>query len=242
MLKAPLVRAVLDGRKVETRRPAHVGRVVVLDRITGRKAKRPPGLEQNIRLYGRPETWCGLAAVGIPSRPDLVMVARVQSGDRLWVRETWAPRVDLPRCGVCYRADWRAGVITDIDGPGGILGGDSVRSFITHGYIIGASDGASDARSGHWRTLSAWSGSSSWRPAILMPRWAARLVLPVEAVRFERLFRLTNDDVRAEGVDGDCADFIRLWDAMYGDTPDHSGGDPLVLVYRWSRQREVPRG
>lgn len=42
--------------------------------------------------------------------------------------------------------------------------------------------------------------SGKWRPSLLMPRWACRLVLPLVSVRVERVQDITEEDARAEGV------------------------------------------
>lgn len=42
--------------------------------------------------------------------------------------------------------------------------------------------------------------SGKWRPSLLMPRWACRLVLPLVSVRVERVQDITEDDAIAEGV------------------------------------------
>ena len=42
--------------------------------------------------------------------------------------------------------------------------------------------------------------SGKWRPSLLMPRWACRLVLPLVSVRVERVQDITEEDAEAEGI------------------------------------------
>jgi len=116
-------------------------------------------------------------------------------GDRLWVRETWAwPNED----DVIYRADLEA------------------RELV-----------AGWKRDPNYPQI-------SWRSPILMPRWASRITLGVTDVRCERLWEISEEGARAEGItDGECLDcgepepcgcdspmpapvdtFARLWDAQ----------------------------
>lgn len=70
-----------------------------------------------------------------------------------------------------------------------------------------------------------------WRPAIHMPRSAARLVLDVTAVRIERLQDITPQDATKEGVEGDLPpleSFASLWSTIY--SPDAWTNNPVVAV------------
>lgn len=78
LFSGPMVRALLEGRKTQTRRslrPEHVGRLLADDQSSGHE----------FCPYGQP-------------------------GDRLWVRETWAParNGDTGKVVAIYRADWTA--------------------------------------------------------------------------------------------------------------------------------------
>lgn len=87
--------------------------------------------------------------------------SRIQPGDVLWVRETWAK--DVGR--YMYRANY-----------------SDTEKFYMNGREI----------------------KMVWRPSIHMPREAARLFLPVKAVRIERLQDMSEDDAIAEGASGDA--------------------------------------
>ncbi|UKJ74571.1 hypothetical protein [Azospirillum brasilense] len=124
IFSAPMVRALLDGRKTQTRRLA--------------------------------------------TSP----LAKVQPGDRLWVREN----------------TWQNGTWVRTEDETGEIGSKWV--------------GTSSVRMMADETKPAGSGNFVWRsiPSIHMPRWASRLTLVVEQVRVERLQDITREDVYAEGA------------------------------------------
>lgn len=95
-------------------------------------------------------------------------------GDRLYVRETWAaftkPTHEYGECDLLECAP----------------------SEMPDRYGTDASDVVYRA--------DGTSLPSKWRPSILMPRWASRILLDVVSVRVERVQDISEDDARAEGV------------------------------------------
>lgn len=88
----------------------------------------------------------------------------------------------------------------------------------------------------------------TWKPAIHMPRWAARIVRPIVRMRFERLQDISKVDALAEGAppshpsidkvsrEFGHQDFPRSW---YAQLWEHINGptswdtNPIVLVYEF---------
>lgn len=145
LFNADMVRAILDGRKTETRR-------VVTD-------KRVP-INSKCSVH-----WCkdGEALFDNPGwhDPKRIKCPFGKPGDRLWVRETFAARVnhacgqDACDCGdvtVTYAADNEDRFFND---------DSSMGDFCINGRKI--------------------------IPSIHMPRWASRITLEITNVRVERL-------------------------------------------------------
>lgn len=184
LFSGPLVRAILDGRKTQTRRlvrPQPPPQTVAWNFIAAstdgdrRHKFEPRDIVDDI------EARCGepiRSPYGLP-------------GDRLWVRETWQYN------GTCHTS------------PEGVRGFTSITAAVTYradgtrrsGIDVSGTYPAAHPKQPTWLTpeeLSVW--WARWRPSIHMPRWASRIDLEVTKVGVERLQDITAEDVMAEGV------------------------------------------
>ncbi|WP_454742760.1 hypothetical protein [Cupriavidus necator] len=92
LFSGAMMRAILDGRKMQTRRVV----------------KPQPKVSEQGNLMG---DWLAkpLAGLLLPHLQDITIHCPFgQPGDRLWVRETWAEPAALDPGPFVYRADWRA--------------------------------------------------------------------------------------------------------------------------------------
>jgi len=92
-------------------------------------------------------------------------------GDRLWVRETWRPARTILPVG------WSIGYAANEDRK-----------------RVAPADVPDD-----WQEPLA--AKTGFVPSIHMPRWASRITLEVTDVRVERLWEISVDDAKAEGVE-----------------------------------------
>ena len=217
IFSAPMVRAILDGRKTQTRRII----------------KLPTKMRDGGAIYERPDMggWDatthgggGVFRIGpaseripVPEEPAIwhrtcgvCMTMPWKVGYRAWVRETWAP---LDRCTT--------------NDPG-------VQALVDRGFYR-ADDSTVDGE------------ISRWTPAIHMPRWASRLTLLIEDVRVQRLQDISEEDAVAEGAAGEGAtvegmpvivrspieDFRDIWRSIHGS--DAWDRDPWVVALTFRR-------
>ena len=202
LFSGPMVRAILEGRKSQTRRVIknatgafwdHAGwRPVVdggrVDRwedVDGRLAPIGAGAPRPTCPYGKP-------------------------GDRLWVREAFAWNIDT-KGGQCitFRADETSRSVMAEEGgegdPVGLGGAAKIHAFDV------------------WPVR--------WRPSIHMPRQESRIALEVKAVRVERLQAISEADAIAEGVECEVYELgvpisgcwwnyqSRCWSGAFPDEP-----------------------
>jgi len=173
LMSGPMVRATLAGDKTNTRR------VVTVPWAKGRRAVPydPYYIESDGQLLVMDE-------YGDPHPFPLDACPYGGPGDRLWVRESFQRFLRLrdPEAlpgGLVYAADLDAcGQCPLYDDTEREPGTVRVRHA-----------------SGLLRTP-----KGRWHPSIHMPRVASRLLLDVTEVRIERLQAITDDDIRAEGI------------------------------------------
>lgn len=170
LFTGPMVRAILEGRKTQTRRPI----------------KAPKGLTIGCREGS-------LVAFDDEGGPTCVSIkAPFVVGDRLWVRETFSYLTtteerhynDMEGRSRCSEYD-RVLTPNDFtdgpweDGPAGPIA-----------YKASHSD----------EEIKSWDvHREMWRPSIHMPRWASRLTLEVTDIRPERVKDITEADAISEG-------------------------------------------
>lgn len=180
IFSAPMVRALLAGRKTMTRRvikPRPWNKEGDTVNINIAKAARHTRGADGRFYYAFDHPRGG---------PLTAYVSRIDGGDRLWVRETWQAGMSDGGPCVAYRADndrW-------------------------YPEFTGRDEGAGpsfdyDAHPGpkwcHW--IADVEARGPWASPIHMPRWASRLTLTVTEVKVERLQDISEADARAEGIE-----------------------------------------
>lgn len=216
LFSGPMVRAILEGRKTQTRRMLNNSSLL----FNG--AGWPKGLNfSDMRLY---KAWVdgGPSPAGNPGpylkadwpygkliegddRADAEwlmarLYPKMQPGDRLWVKETW----------YCDHTDCQRG-------PYLLPQGFSLDELIDDGFM-------------HYRAThdgNIWeAGQPKWRTPLHLPRWASRLTLTVTDVRVERLQDISEADAAAEGLFFEQpTEADREWAKVYAE---ENGGSPEI--------------
>lgn len=166
-----MVRAILDGQKTQTRRIV--------------KPQPTPGQGMvNAAYCGHPHLWLRNGPCRSDDPTYEWKCPYGKPGDRLWVRETWKPRI----VHSCFDMACDCETVW-VDYP---AGGEGKRFY---GEEI-AEEWSMPQAAIKGRPV----------PSLHMPRWASRILMEIASVRVERLNDICEDDAVAEGVDGSmCA-------------------------------------
>lgn len=215
IFSAPMVRAILDGRKTQTRR------VVKPSAYQLRYAKDKFG---GFADFNEANEAAGIAAQ-ISIGQSLVTCPYGQPGDRLWVRETW-------RVGAWAEDDGLIAVDYKADG------------YCRQEWLTVSDENlfdrlwrqSTDDSIQHYGRLARykWKPGKSpcrWRSSRFMPRLASRVTLEITGVRVEHLNDISEEDAIAEGsqipVDqlpkscrqgclSERTQFARIWNSING--------------------------
>lgn len=221
-----MVRAILDGRKTQTRRimkvqpsdgfhPTHNGYDLDLNAhwythgVVDKNGYLQPAKKDVFGVADENEGYtCPFGAVG----------------ERIWVRETFQGPLVSEELFEEYLAH--------------------SEKFETPQYCEYAADGGAKPE---YCDLND-NLRHGWRPSIHMPRWASRITLEITSVRVEQLNDISQEDAQAEGIiDGGCLNcgepelcgcvnpqpdatdaFAYLWQSIYGQ--ENWDANPWVWV------------
>lgn len=219
LFSAPMVRAILDGTKTQTRR---------IMKPQPELQIMPSGKEREaLEIIGPqfdPNGWTWKGCRYLPWPTSSAVLAQCPYGapsyepTRLWVRETFSEtECDGGPC-VVYKADGAS-------------------------WYVGATG---DKRDGTWKqmllapTIEPPYEDFRFKPSIHMPRWASRITLEVESVRVERLNDCSITDALAEGIVTDDEwpvdprdSYRSLWESING--PGSWEANPWVWVITFKR-------
>lgn len=247
LFSAPMVRALLDGSKTQTRRvckpAANLSAVVEV----------PDPLERGQVYNG--------SHFGDEDGEVQFACPYGGRGDRLWVRETWQFHGGMLDCGTA-RSSAGTSLYQDIvvsypaDGarvtlhPSGQDWPTPKQPPQREGEVYSLRDAPADfaytGKNTYHDRLTRW-----WNrkiPAIHMPRWASRITLEITSVRVERLQDISEADALAEGVTDDgslvtdlagndrggaFSAFATLWEVING--ADSWDDNPWVWVVEFRR-------
>lgn len=212
-----MVRAILDGRKTQTRREVKLNLDIAClattyDWATSLAANHYQGLTEE-QIQQKAESLRGVIHPVILDDGQMVSIIcpHGKPGDRIWVRETFCP-VDDTQYGGEKWVDYRATPKFEESHPAG------------------------------WDSAPNDAEALKWRPSIHMPRWASRILLEITDVRVERLQSITLGDICKE-VGCGLYDFRpatygfqvweELWKSIYG--AESWNANPWVWVIEFKR-------
>lgn len=232
-----MVRAILDGRKTQTRRIMKVqpesnqlGLLLITDSTK----------HSDIGKYH----WAESNATGNHVRSKLFSCPFGAVGERIWVRETWATLGNEDGCYV----DWEDNLCKGDERSAARIYRASCEQRPGDYGLWSIPDDA------YWKPhTKEHKFEGAWRPSIHMPRWASRILLEITDVRVERLNAISEEDARAEGIiDGGCLNcgepepcgcanpepdatdaFAYLWQSIYGQ--ENWNANPWVWVISFER-------
>jgi len=175
LFSGEMVRALLEGRKTQTRR---VLKVEMPDKPSDDNVVHAP-----IHDHAYLDAYCGECKTqqnprGMSpewawwtrdNRPGPLFLVGYSPGDLLYVRETWGT--------ILAYDDWQP---------------RKLHPNFSVGY-------AATAEPGTWCQTGCNGAAGRWRPSIHMPRWASRITLEVTDVRVRRLQEISEEDAIAEG-------------------------------------------
>jgi hypothetical protein len=216
LFNTEMVRAILDGRKTQTRR---------IVKLNNHKAPTGDYVHLSDDLGFPASQGCLWAGFGNPNDP-IYAKSRYQVGDLLYVRETfvientrdyaeYVNKIPTDRPVKRIENDW-----------------DGVYHLIPH-YRATESE--------PHITNDPDSDITKWRPNIFMPKWVARIWLEVTNVRVERVQDITSRDAAKEGIEQWGTDahmkgeFLRLWDSINEKRGFGWDKNPWVWVYEFKR-------
>ncbi|EBC2855149.1 hypothetical protein CYF23_02455 [Salmonella enterica] len=217
IFNAEMVRAILDGRKTQTRRPI--------------KWKQTRFTEIAERDDGSLWPWAEDCERG----GDIWFACPYgEIGDRIWVRETWATLGNEDGCCV----DWGGKLCKGDEKSAARIYRASCEQRPGDYGLWSIPDDAD------WKPHTENEKfEGAWRPSIHMPRWASRITLEITDVRVERLRGLSEEDAKSEGIIPSAGgvlpgweyriNFRDLWMDIYGT--DNWEANPWVWVIEFKR-------
>lgn len=185
IFSAPMIRALIEGRKTQTRRlawkpwepsPDAGNKTVPKDAVVLRDGRKS----------ARPSIW-----------------QRVKPGDQLWVKEAYSivkESTDYETGGEYSAYDWEEDFYGD---PQIYLAGDLRGGHKSAVYF--PADGEDKTPSEMWPCIGLdgkilCEKEIPWRNPLYMPRWASRITLTVTETRRQPLRDITEEDALAEGA------------------------------------------
>ena len=215
-----VVRAILDGRKTQTRRVINFPARAYTPDLSWIASVNPDGAGGWVAWGPNPVT-DDFSRTAYPYSGG-IKCPYGKPGDLLWVRETW---LEMDRGGWCDPSKpkwWFDDCYNRVNAIAYRANCDAESEKIRREY------------------------GYKWRSPIVMPRWASRLTLSIVDVRVERVQDITHFGAMSEGITYDYASpgggtimqFAKLWDSINAKRGYPWGSNPWVWVIEFEKVQQ----